>query len=71
MSQSETITWIDVDLQKPDDDIVVLAATPSPGEPVWPGYFDSETNDWMMADGRIPFGYRVTHWAEMPSGPQL
>lgn len=70
MSQpTEIIMWIDADLQKPDDDIIVLVATPSPGEPVWPGYYDSESNEWMVPDG-LPFGYKVTHWAEMPSGPQ-
>lgn len=70
MSQStETITWIDADSQKPDDDIIVLVASPTPSEPVWPGYYDSESNQWMIPDG-FPFSNRVTYWAEMPSGPQ-
>lgn len=66
---SETINWIDADSQRPDDDIIVLVATPSPGEPVWPGYYDSESNEWKISDG-LPFGYKVTHWAEMPEGPK-
>jgi hypothetical protein len=65
----ETITWIDVDSEMPDDDILVLVATPSLAEQVWPGYFDSEKNAWALPDG-IPFGDRVTHWAQMPAGPQ-
>jgi hypothetical protein len=63
MIATETITWIDVNSQLPDSDILVLVATPSPGEPVWPGYFDSAANEWMISDG-LAFAYKVTHWGE-------
>jgi hypothetical protein len=49
-----------------DQGMIVLVATPSPGEPVWPGYL--EDGLWRFADGTMT-GYEVTHWAEMPGGP--
>ena len=66
---AETIEWIDADSQRPDDDIIVLVATPSLPEQVWLGYYDSESNEWKISDG-LPFGDKVTHWAEMPEGPR-
>ena len=64
----QTITWINAVLRKPDCDIIVLVATPSPAEPVWLGSYSDETDEWTSPDG-MPIAYRVTHWAEMPSGP--
>lgn len=64
----QVITWINAVKLKPDCDIIVLIATPSPAEPVWFGSYNDETDEWTTPDG-MPVAYRVTHWAEMPSGP--
>ena len=69
MILTETITWIDVASEKPDSDITVLIKIPSPGEPVWFGYFSDESNQWMTIDN-MPVNYSVTHWAQMPEGPK-
>jgi len=64
---AETINWVSVKDSLPDEDIVVLVKTPSPGEPVWPGYLLQ--GEWTWVDGSIA-AYEVTHWADMPVGPQ-
>ena len=65
MKISETLEWVHVS-NPPDEGIIVLIATPSPSEPTWPGYL--EDGEWRFADGTMT-GYAVTHWAEMPAGP--
>lgn len=62
----ETIHWIDVALDQPDEGMLVLVKTPSPSEPVWFGYLENE--EWFTPDNQ-PYAYKVTHWAEMPEGP--
>jgi hypothetical protein len=64
---NETIKWIPVNQSLPDEEIIVLVKTPSPGEPVWPGYLDC--GEWRSAEGGL-FAYEATHWAEMPEGPK-
>lgn len=64
---TETINWIDVNEELPDEMLTVLLKTPSPGEPVWPGWL--ENGHWIYADGSQVW-YNVTHWAEMPRGPE-
>ncbi|MFY7751545.1 MAG: hypothetical protein ACOVQU_07085 [Exiguobacterium acetylicum] len=61
----EKLQWVPA-ITPPDEGMIVLVATPSPGEPVWPGYL--EDGIWRFADGNST-GYEVTHWAEMPAGP--
>ena len=59
------ITWINVDQELPDDDLVVLVFIETSDE-VWIGYKDGD--DWRGTDAH-PFVGTVTHWAEMPEGP--
>lgn len=64
---NETIKWIDVDVDLPDDEVTVLVHIPEAnGEQVWPGYLDD--GYWTNCDG-MRLTSAVTHWAEMPIGP--
>ena len=63
----ETITWHSVHDSMPDDGETVLIKTPSPGEPVWFGFHDSD-DGWYYCEGN-KVNYAVTHWAEMLKGP--
>ncbi len=64
---TETIHWHAVGDCLPDADTTVLVrfAPGTTGEPVWLASFDG--TDWHDIEG---FAQRVTHWAEMPAGPQ-
>jgi len=68
--QVESINWVAVADELPDEGVVVLLFTEGDGEPVWPGYFDEVTAHgyvWRTAEGlHIE---NITHWAEMPAGP--
>lgn len=68
LSQVEHIVWHPVESVMPDDDKTVLIRTPSPGEPVWFGFHDSN-DGWYYTDGS-KVNYEVTHWAELPEGPK-
>lgn len=63
----ETIVWHAVGMTMPDEGITVLVKTPSAGEPVWLGYLDD--GEWHTPEG-FDFAYSVTHWADLPAGPQ-
>ena len=63
-SITETIKWISVDDEMPDDEMTVLIAG---DELVWIAYHDA--GDWIFDNGS-KCTQRVTHWAEMPEGPQ-
>lgn len=64
---NETIKWIDVNVELPDDGTTVLVHIPEANsERVWLGYLDED--EWITVDA-MPFTNRVTHWAELPSGP--
>ena len=69
----ETITWIAVADQLPDDDISVLVFAPQSadwdGETVWIGHHDGE--HWIDTEGSDWPEKVVTHWAEMLVGPSL
>jgi hypothetical protein len=67
----EIINWIATVDELPDEGVIVLLYTTGDGEPVWPGYFDEVSAHgyiWRSADGMEIEG--VTHWAEMPGGPE-
>lgn len=67
---SETITWISVADDLPDDDIVCMIFTKAEIE-VWIGCIVDRTPGcllWRSVEG-WPM-YDVTHWAEMPAGPK-
>jgi len=64
----EMINWHSVHDGMPDDDQTVLIRTPSPGEPIWLGFHDSN-DGWYYAEGS-KVNYAVTHWAELPEGPK-
>lgn len=61
--------WIRCNDELPDDEIIVLVALDDESEPVWLGYHDSSTGGWYTPD-QSRFGCNVTHWAEMPEGPE-
>lgn len=66
MIKPEPIRWRNARAFKPDSDVTVLLFMPkSDSEPVWPGYWTGA--EWMLADGSGATG--VTHFAEMPIGP--
>jgi hypothetical protein len=65
---NETIDWVSVHHELPDDEMTVLVNHPSLNEPVWLGYFHQ--NAWFTTQGdQLPPG-SVTHWAEVPNGIQ-
>ena len=60
-----TTTWIPVADQLPDDDSsVLIALNGESGEPVWIGYHDAD--GWHSSEG-MPVA--VTHWQDIPAGP--
>lgn len=66
----EQVVWVDVNVDMPDSEITVLVNFPkSESEPVWLGYFCSESEEWRSID-HFPFTEMVTHWAEMLRGTQ-
>ncbi len=65
---NETINWIPVDQQLPDDETTVMTCHQTLNEPVWLGYFLQE--NWYSTTGDYLGKNAVTHWAEMPAGPQ-
>lgn len=64
---TESIHWHAVGDALPDADNTVLVrfAPGTTGEPVWLASFDG--SDWFDIEG---FAQDVTHWADMPNGPQ-
>jgi hypothetical protein len=64
----ETIKWIEISKQLPDDEMVVLIHTPQQNEPVWLGYYDQ--GRWYYPVGDFIKISSVTHWAEVPAGPK-
>ena len=65
---NETIVWKSVEDEMPDDGIDVLVKTRCASYPVWIGAYDSDEG-WRWCDGAMPL-HDVTHWAEMPAGPE-
>lgn len=64
MSEANETSWISVEQEQPDDDIIVLVYVPDSSEPVWLGYcFDGE---WTDVEGSR---CEPTHWMPLPEGP--
>jgi hypothetical protein len=65
----EVITWIDVDVELPDDEETVLCCSPQYARRIWLGSHDfASSSDWLNEDGTespVP----ATHWAHFPEGP--
>lgn len=59
--------WISVKAALPDDDITVLVATIGCDEPVWLGWYESESNSWCAVDA-TPI--KVSHWMPLPEEPK-
>lgn len=62
----ENIKWNDAHVL-PDDNTTVLLFAPASDEPVWIGYH--EDKKWYVADGFTMQTGAVTHWANLPWGP--
>ena len=65
----ETITWKPAS-DRPDGATTVLVRLAEHPERVWLGYFDHKDdrpNCWRTGDS---MRVTVTHWAEMPKGPE-
>lgn len=60
---AESIEWIAVDDELPDDDTTVLVAFSD--APPWLGWH--EAGEWFGVGGEVMDG--VTHWAACPEGP--
>lgn len=70
--KTETLNWISVQTETPDEGVVVLLHHPEASEPVWPGVFEGCTADgyaFSHADGSMISG-PVLAWAEFPGGPE-
>lgn len=61
----ERITWHRAADTLPDSDMTVLIYAPESDPPVWLGYHDG--TQWYTADAWVT---TVTHWADMPVGPE-
>ena len=61
----EVIVWNLVAV-KPDSDVTVQLFDETASEPVWPGYWDDNSGQWLYIDG-VPAN--PTHWAVFPAGP--
>jgi hypothetical protein len=69
----ESVIWILVEKETPDEGVVVLLYHPTASEPVWPGVFEGCSADGYVfshADGSMITG-PVLAWAEVPGGPRL
>jgi hypothetical protein len=72
-SMVESVIWIDIAKETPDEGVVVLLFHPDSSEPVWPGVFEGCTADgyaFSHADGSMING-PVLAWAELPGGPRI
>lgn len=77
MSIMESIFWHACDDSRGDElpdveQVVLVKLDPVYDEPVWLGYLDAPLGSnrlvWFNIEG-MKFPSRVTHWAEMPEGP--
>jgi len=60
------MNWIDIKTEIPDDDrMVIIHVSDSADEPVFFGYHDGDEWRDVFAEVR-----KVTHWMELPEGPQ-
>ena len=68
----ETISWIDMEEELPDDSINVLifgyTMATSDHRDVWIAHWDSESGCWRHDNGGRAF--LITHWSNMPTGPK-
>lgn len=64
----ETITWIPVAQELPDHAMTCLVAVNGEAEPTWLGFLNDE-NAWCDVSTGAPFASPVTHWADLPAGP--
>lgn len=64
MSEANETSWISVEQEQPDDDIIVLVYVPDSSEPVWLGYYGCE---WTHIEGTR---CKPTHWMPLPEGPE-
>lgn len=62
------IKWIPVERELPDAETTVLIHVPHGNEPVWLGFLD-DGGGWCDVDGSY-IRNKVTHWAQLPEGPQ-
>ncbi|TWU18021.1 DUF551 domain-containing protein [Allorhodopirellula heiligendammensis] len=65
-ANTEVIRWIDASEQLPDADIDVMVKIDDESVPIWIGHHDGEV--WYVDDS---WHEAVTHWAEMPFGPEV
>lgn len=68
MDAIESVTWVHVNDQLPDDEMTVLLYHPTLNEPIWLGYVNQNFFYDVQGD-QLPAG-AVTHWADMPWGPE-
>lgn len=64
--KTETLTWVLVTEELPDDDTTVLINSPHSSEPVWLGYCSDKI--WFLIDGCETDKDAVKAWAHIPRG---
>lgn len=65
----EIIQWFDAEVELPvKDGELVLVRYQSGEMSTWIGSYDTGDGEWTDCDGFGLVG--VTHWAEMPKGPE-
>lgn len=64
----ESLFWYDAKQIKPDATITVLVFDATADDPVWMGYWDDDVEEWYSVHHMTL--ENVTHWAELPRGPQ-
>lgn len=67
-SQTETIVWHLESAELPDAGLSVLMFVPTASDPIYTGYWDDDEQAWIHDSG-LRVKEEVTHWAEMPGGP--
>ena len=67
----ETINWIPIEDELPDEGVIVLLYHPGASEPVWAGVFEGCTADGyaFSHDNGSMITAPVLAWAEFPGGP--
>lgn len=64
----QIINWHPVATSLPDSDITVMVALDGDSEPVWMAHFDGAA--WISVSDGTDITAEVTHWADIPEGPE-
>ena len=68
IARIETILWHLSSATLPDAGLSVLMFIPAADDPIYFGYWDDDEQAWIHDSG-LKVKEAVTHWAEVPGGP--